>query len=272
MTVYECQVYPNTRMGNEEYRNKHGIKISRIPLLGIHYNPEFCGVDEYLNVITETATMPKGDWVKACMFSVILQTFHHLGLIRYFALYLRYEKNVSYYDFYNSLFDYIYNQDKGFLNKFFVELYRRKADTKTADWTYKRDVFGTTGWYFEEGAFLEMAYHSEEFWESIRHFLDKQNIEKEIFDELFAYQKALVRTPQVDEIKIVSEYNFYKYFEAIDEGNKITLEKKPCTLEIKSSRSVSDWEEYAREIIWFGKRYNATIMVNPRAEINYSEE
>ncbi len=272
MTVYECQVYPNTIMSSKDYIEKHGIKISRIPLLGIHYNPEFCGIDEYLDVITETSTMPKNDWVKACMFSVILQTFHHLGLIRFFALYLRYEKNVSYYDFYNSLFDYIYNQDKGFLNQFFTELYKRKADTKSADWTYKRDVFGTTGWYFEEGAFLEMAYHSEEFWQSIESFLNGFNIEKEVFDELFIYQKSLVRIPGIDEIKINSGYNFYKYFEAIEKGNKARLEKKACSLEIKSFKSVANWEEYAREIIWFGKRYNATIMINPRAEINYSEE
>ena len=96
MTVYECQVYPNTQMGNKEYREKHGIKTSKIPLLGIHYNPEFNGVGEYFDVITETASMPKSDWVKACMFAVILQTFHHLGLLRYFAIYLNKEKNVLY--------------------------------------------------------------------------------------------------------------------------------------------------------------------------------
>ncbi len=272
MTVYECQVYPNTGMGDKAYREKYGIKISRIPLLGIHYNPEFNGIQEYFDIITETATMPKNDWVKACLFSVILQAFHHLGLIRFFALYLHFEKNVSYYDFYNDLCDYIYRTDKGFLHNFFVRLYERKADTKTADWTYKRDVFGTTGWYFEEGAFLEMVYHSDEFWKSIRAFLEKQNIDSELFDELFRYQKSLIRMPGVNEINIVSEYNFYPYFESIIEGDKIPLKKVRSTLKIKSNKSISDWAEYAREIIWFGKRYNATIMVNPREEISYSEE
>ena len=38
MTVYECQVYPNTPMGDEEYKKKYGIKTARIPLFGIHYN------------------------------------------------------------------------------------------------------------------------------------------------------------------------------------------------------------------------------------------
>ncbi len=272
MTVYECQVYPNAPMGAKEYQEKFGIKTSRIPLLGIHYNPEFNGVPEYFDIITETASMPKADWVKACMFSVILQTFHHLGLIRYFAIYLHKEKGISYFDFYNSLFDYIYKENKGFLNEFFVSLYERKADTKTADWTYNRDVFGTTGWYFEEGAFLEMVYHSNVFWEEIRPFLAKYEIEKELFDDLFNYQKTLVRLPDVSEVEINSEYNFYKYFEAVNENAEAKLLKKKCRLHIRAHKQISSWSEYAREIIWFGKRYSATLLVNPREIITYSEE
>lgn len=272
MTVYECQVYPNAPMGSREYQEMFGIKTSRIPLLGIHYNPEFNGVPEYFDIITETSTMPKSDWVKACMFSVILQTFHHLGLIRYFAIYLHLEKDVSYYDFYNSLFDYIYKENKGFLNEFFTSLYERKADTKTADWTYNRDIFGTTGWYFEEGAFLEMAYHSDAFWTEIRPFLEKFDIDSELFGELFEYQKNLVRLPDVSEVEIKSKFNFYKYFEAAAENADAVLVKKNCVLSIKAHKQISSWEEYAREIIWFGKRYSATLLVNPREIITYSEE
>lgn len=272
MTVYECQVYPNAPMGNPEYQKKFGIKTSRIPLLGIHYNPEFNGVPEYFDIITETATMPKSDWVRACMFSVILQTFHHLGLVRYFAIYLHKEKDISYFDFYNKLFEFIYKENKGFLNDFFRSLYDRKADTETADWTYNRDLFGTTGWYFEEGAFLEMVYHSEIFWDEIRPFLEKFEIEKDLFEELFNYQKTLVRLPDVSEVDIRSEYNFYKYFEAVNENADAELLRKKCRLHIKAHKEISSWEEYAREIIWFGKRYSATLLVNPREVITYSEE
>lgn len=272
MTVYECQVYPNTHMGSEEYRKKFGIKTSKIPLLGIHYNPEFNGVGEYFDVITETASMPKEDWVKACMFAVILQTFHHLGLIRYFAIYINKEKDVSYYDFYNMLYDYIYKENNGYLNEFFKELYRRKADTEKAEWTYQRDVFGTTGWYFEEGAFLEMVYHSGEFWADIKPFLLSFGIDDELFEDLFNYQKTLVRKPYVNEVTIESRYNFYEYFAAVDEGRSIELRNVKNTLNIKAHKNISAWDEYAREIIWFGKRYSATLLVNPREKITYSEE
>lgn len=272
MTVYECQVYPNSTMGDPEYRKKHGIKTSKIPIFGIHYEPVFNGVQEYFDIITETATMPKKDWVKSYIFSVILQTFHHLGLVRYFSIYLNNEKNISYYNFYTALYDYIFEENRGFLNSFFKELFNRKSDTDKADWTYTRDVFGTTGWYFEEGAFLEMVYNSDTFWLEIRPFLEKFEIEEEFFEELFNYQRTLVRLPNVNEIRINSKYNFYKYFEAANENVQPVLLKKKCTLHIMAHKKISSWTEYAREIIWFGKRYSATLLVNPRETIDYSEE
>lgn len=272
MTVYECQVYDNAKMGDPEYREKHGIKVSRIPSFGIHYNPDYNGIQEYMDVITETSTMSKEEWVKAFMFSVVLQTFHHLGLTRYFAVYLNKEKNIAYYDFYNKLFEYIYNENKGYLNEFFTELYRRKFDTETADWTYQKDLFGKTGWYFEEGAFLEMAYHSEEFWKDIRPFLEKFDIDREIFDDLYKYQKQLIRSLGEDEITIHSEYGFYPYFKAIEDRGYAQLKKVSNTLKIKAHKVASTWEEYAREFVWFGKRYSATLFVNPREHIEYIEK
>lgn len=271
MTVYECQVYPNTMMGNAEYQKKFGIKTSRIPLLGIHYNPQFNGVQEYFDIITETSTMPKNDWVKAYMFSVILQTFHHLGLLRFFAIYLRIENNLLYFNFYNALYDYIYSENTGFLRDLFMNLYDRKFDTDTADWTYKRSEFGTTGWYFEEGAFLEMVYNSEIFWNEIIVFLKKFNIDDNIFNELLEYQKRLVCLPDVSEVSIESHYNFYRYFLDAAENLKPILKRIDSKLNIKTQKTVTNWKDYAREIIWFGKRYNATLLVNPRNEITYTE-
>ncbi len=271
MTVYECQVYDNSQMGETEYRQKHGVKVSRIPSFGIHYNPDFNGVQEYMDIITETATMPKEDWVKAYMFSVVLQTFHHLGLVRFFAVYLNKEQGLTYYDFYSMLFEYIYNECKGYLHEFFLDLYKRKLDTETADWTYQRDVFGTVGWYFEEGAFLEMVYHSDKFWPDIKLFLEKFNIEREIFDELYKYQYGLIRQLETDQVCLDFKYNFYPYFKAIEEGDYIELNQVRNTLKIKSHKVVSSWEEYAREFVWFGKRFSGTLLINPREKIEYTE-
>ncbi len=267
MTVYDCQVYPNTKVWDKDYQKEFGIKTSRIPQLGIHFTPVLNGVQEYLDIITETASMPKKDWVRACMFAVVLQAFHHLGLLRYFAIYLYGEKNISYREFYTRLFNFIYKESNGFVHDFFVSLAERKNDTETADWTYQKDVFSSTGWYFEEGAFLEMAYHSEEFRSEILPFLKSFDIEEDVFDSLFNYQKSLIRLLNVSEVTVNSDYNFYEYFE-----KNAKLKKIKNTLSIKTDKVFDNWADYAREVIWFGKRYSATLLVNPREHITYTED
>ena len=77
--------------------------------------------------------------------------------------------------------------------------------------------------------------------------------------------------PEVKEVTVCSEYNFYPYFAALDENIPAELKKIKSTLNVRLRKDVSTWSDYAREIIWFGKRYNATLIVNPREIITYSE-
>ena len=271
MTVYECQVYDNARMGDEAYREEFGIKTSRIPSFGIHYNPDYNGVQEYMDVITETASMPNADWIRAYMFSVVLQTFHHLGFTRFFAVYLNKEKGIPYYDFYSSLCDYIYNKSNGFLHRLFKELYERKADTEKAEWTYQKDIFGSVGWYFEEGAFLEMVMNFEESCSELIPFLEGFGIENDIFSDLLEFQFGLIRQLETTDLHKEFSYNFYPYFRALEEGNSAELKKIPNRLDIDATRKTASWEEYAKEFVWFGKRYSATLMTNVREDISYTE-
>ena len=214
--------------------------------------------------------MPKPDWVRAYMFSVILQTFHHLGLLRYVALYLHREKSLSYYDFYNELYDYIYDDCTGFLHTLFVELRERKNDISGTRWTYQKDAFSSTGWYFDEGAFLELVYHFDSFKKEILPFVEKFDIEKKLMDELLHYQFSLIRQLNEEEVTVRSAYNFYPYFE--DQSGTASLTKRSSVLRIRTEKRFDNWADYARNVIWFGKRYSATLMVNPREQITYTEE
>lgn len=262
MLVYECQVYDNSPMGDPEYKKKFGIQTSRIPIFGIHYNPDFSGVQEYFDVITGTNSMPKHDWVKSFMFAITLQAFHHFGLLKFFALYLRHEKNVLFYDFYNGLIDYIFSAKGTYLNELFTELYDRKSDTDKAQWTYQKEKFGKVGWYFEEGAFLELVYHWDEFWTDIQPFLKSFDYDEGVFEELLKYQKAMIRKLGVTEFTVESDYNFYDYFMSITKGQYSPLKKIKSLLKISSEFEINSWEDYAKMVVWFGKRHQFSMYIN----------
>lgn len=267
MTVYNCQVYVNSKMGDPEYQKKFGIKTTHIQLHGIHYPINFNGVPEFFNIIYETASMPKDKWVRANMFSVILQAFHHLGLLRCFAIYLRTEKNVSYYDFYNKLYDFIYSDEATGNYALFNDMRERMADIEKGDWTFQRDVFSEIGWYFEEGAFLDMAYRGDEFWSEIEPFLRSFDIESGVYASLLDYQKSIIRRPLINSAEVESDFDFYSYFENIYTDAYEPLKKRRTRLTVEMEKQITDWAQYAIEIIWFGKRRSATLITNPREKI-----
>lgn len=272
MTVYTCQVYCNAPLAQPDYRDKYGIRWERVPLHGIHYPANFNGVQEYYDVVVETKDMTKEEWVRANMFSVILQSFHHLGMLRCFAVYMRYEHGVSYYDFYNNLLDFIYSDENTYLYSLFDMIREKTRDTEYSDWCYQNDIFSKVGWYFEEGAFLDMAYNKDKFNEEIKVFIDSLGIDEKIKESLFKYQRDIIRYPSQENITVTSDYDFYNYFESIYEDDYKPLQKKNIKLSIELEKKIYDWATYAREIIWFGKRRSATLCTNAREKIVYSEE
>ena len=267
MTVYTCQVYPQALMGQVDYQKKHGIKTVRVPMHGIHYTPNFNGVMEYYDIIVSTNTMDIQSWVKANMFSICLQCFHHLGLLRCFALYLRFEKKTSYCDFYNKLLDFLLSSKGSFCGDLFNNLMERMADTQTADWTYQKDVFGKSGWYFEEGAFLELAMNSSVFWKEIKPFLSGFNVDAEVFEDLLHYQQEIIRMPNINQHRIVSNYDFYTYFVNIYHDNYQPLIKQCNEIFVVMEKNITNWVDYAREIVWYGKRRSASLITNDREDI-----
>lgn len=268
MTVYTCQVYCNAPIASKEMVDKYKIRWERQPLHGIHYPANFNGVQEYYDVVVETKDMSKEMWVKANMFSVCLQSFHHLGLLRCFALYARKELGIRYYDFYNRLLDYIFSDESKYIYKLFEEIRWKTENTEVSDWCYQKDVFSKVGWYFEEGIFLDLIYNRDVFWQDIMPFVESLGIEKEIFDEMLKYQQAILRLPGTETVEIETDYDFYNYFQGIYDDEYQPLKKVNTKLKIELEKKIDDWAEYAREIIWFGKRRSATLCTNARENIS----
>ena len=268
MMIYDCQVYPNAPMANPEYLKKHGIKTTLFPLAGLHFNPEYQGITEKCAIITETNTMTKEDWVNEGIFAQMVLAFHHLGLLKYIAIFLNKEQGVSFYEFYTKLYDYIFKNVTGYIHDFFVSLWETRNDPSYPTWVYHKDEFGkTTGWYAEEGVFLEMVSHFDEFKEIIRPFIRTFIPDSAFRNALLDYQFSLIRLLNTENVVIRAEYNFYDYFE-----NGAELKKKPSKLTIRTDKVVDNWADYAKEILWFGKRRKMSMMINTVDKIEYEED
>ncbi len=258
ISVYYCEMLPNSPMAQKEYIERYGIISETVGFNHIHSSAHTEEVPEFSKIIVATNTMSREDWVRANMFSVCVQCFHNLGLLRLFAIYLYSEKNVSYLDFYTALLERIMSDSGTLMNGLFAS-FQSKLSRSDREWNYRSEILGEAAWFFEEGAFIEALMNYEQFWAEMLPFLKSFGIDEGIFRSLLDYQRKIIRQPGVNEFTIEQDYNFYAYFEHIYSGVYSPLEKSRSTLHFKYDDNISDIRTYARELVWYGRRKGATI-------------
>ncbi len=265
VSVYHCEVLPNSIMGSKEYIEKHSIKSNKVKFNHIHSAETQDEVPEYSEIVMGTNTMTKEMWIKSNLFSVTLQCFHSLGLLRCFAIYAHYEKGMSYREFYDRLFSFAMDNPETVFGKVLARYEDRLTHSLEGDWNYHNPVFGNIVWFFEEGMFLECMYNNEKFEDEISPFLSSLDIDSEIFEELKEYQKAVLRRPNKNGDELNLNYNFSDYFDGIYSGEYKPLKKQAVSLIFEENRVFEDWYSFAKNIVWFGRRKGATMYTSDKS-------
>ena len=263
VSVYYCEVLPNSPLGRKDMLEKYNIEVEKVKFNHIHSANDLKEeVEEYSYIIRGTSTMSRKDWVDTNMFSVCLQAFHSLGLLRCFALYLRYEKNVSYYDFYSSLLDYIMNTDTGFLHSLFASFRDKYETSKDGEWNYYNEELGNIIWFFEEGAFIECIKNYDEYKKSILPFIKSFGIDDDIFSEIEKYQDNILKTPFRQNYDFTLKYDLHTYFSLLMQGKKTSPERKETSYSFRQDKIFDSWHDFAKFTVWYGRRKGASTFMN----------
>ncbi len=263
VSVYYCEVLPNSPLGKKDMLEKYDIEVAKVKFNHIHSANDIKEeVEEYSNIIRSTSTMSRKDWVDTNMFSVCLQAFHSLGLLRCFALYLRYEKNVSYFDFYSSLLDYIMNTENGFLHSLFASFRDKYETSADGEWNYYNEELGNIIWFFEEGAFIECIKNYDEYKKSILPFIRSFGIDEEMFLEIEKYQDNILKTPFRTEYNFTLKYDLHTYFSLLMQGKKLSPEKKETAYSFRQDKVFDSWHDFAKFTVWYGRRKGASTFMN----------
>lgn len=272
VSVYHCEILPNSIMGSKEYIEKYSIVSKKVKFNHIHSAETQEEVPEYSEIVMGTNTLTKEAWVKANLFSVILQCFHSLGLLRCVAIYMHYEKNMPYREFYGRLFSYVtVNKDTVF-GKVVARYEDKLTHSLEGDWNYYNPAFGNIVWFFEEGMFLECLYNDSVYSSDIAPFISSLGIDDEVLSELLKYQKSVLRRPCKEGEETDFAFNFIEYFDTIYSGGYKPLEKRNVTVTFKDNRVFDDWYSFAKNIVWFGRRKGATMYTSDKSMYSTKEK
>ena len=267
ISVYHCEVLPNSTLSMPSYIEKHGIEVIRVAFNHIHSairaDEE---IHEYSYLIRSTATMSREDWVYSNLFSICVQCFHSLGLLRFFAIYLYAEKKMSYFDFYSRLLAFIFNAN-GKLHHLFNSFKTKYETSLKGDWNYHNAVFGNVTWFFEEGAFLEFINSFDAYYLELASFIEKLPIEKELSNELLVFQKSMIRKPNDKPFYIKQSYSFYPYFEAFLKQETYELRADASVICFQPQNHFPDLLTYAKEAVWYGRRKGMTLYQHSEIQV-----
>lgn len=255
INIYPCELLPNSALGSDEFVEKYKIRTTKLPFSQFHCEKENSEITEFSYLITSTSSLSREDWVNSYFFSTVIQSFHCLDITREAAIYMRNVQNVSYRDFYNALLSFVFSNKNSYLYNIFTEKKAHlDAVSKAEDTLGIYDSrFGKVSYEPDENMFLSCIYDSESLFSELFTFLKTLTDEKTA-EMLILYQNAILNLPVKEDFSQVFPVNLPDYFQACLKGEKASPEKNPTTVKFTSPCKASDWETYARECVWFGRR------------------
>ena len=108
-------------------------------------------------------------------------------------------------------------------------------------------------WDFDDGMFLCCVAELDAFYSDVSDYLKRYFDDDALFEDLFKYQKERIEVPGAKEKTIVTEYDWYDYFEHIFDDSVTVPSKNQTILQIAESETIS-WVDYAKLAVWYGKR------------------
>lgn len=263
--IHNCEWLPQSTMGDPDYVRKHGIRAAKIPINQPHRTLSAEEITEFSHIVVRTDSMSESDWVNMNLYSVVIQAFHHEGILLCFALYLHFVCGVKYSDFYQALLRFLLTQPQSVGGAVLLNLKDRfiAVTKEQAELVCEDRRFGDVGWPAEEYAVLNVVYEYSRFYDELIPFLRSYFDDGELFDGLFQYQKKVLKKPFDSVRELDCAYDFHSFFFDILCGKGSTeIKKNDCHYTIDRMISVSSWQEYARKVIWYGRKNSRSIYLD----------
>ena len=87
---------------------------------------------------------------------------------------------------------------------------------------------------------------------------------------MFRYQQDIIKKIGVEHPVITSEYDFYTYYNNIILGSYQELEHKGTTITVDDNAIVNSLDDFAREIVWYGRNRRAPDYTSTNYKITIS--
>ncbi len=254
--IYNCELIVNSTMATPAYAKKYGIRSVQTPLY-LRHNESGVedSIQEHARCVIGTDKMDTGDWIRANMFSVLVQSCHSMGLLRFFALYFFHEKNVRYESFYKALQRFAKSNPDTVIGSVYSEIESGflAIAAGNGSWSCCIPETGAVSWPYEEAFYIRLLLQKDRFYSELPAFLSQFDSDEQIVPDILKYQKMIVKEPGADSAEAELSYDLAPYFSALMLRRDARLRRRPNRVSAYDDTVPSDTAEFMRSCIWFGR-------------------
>lgn len=223
--VYGFQILPNAPANSRSYREQWSIrseiKYTRSRRRRAFAPEESSSTTEY---VTSCKTFTKNDYLDMIMYGRFMIALHNGNITRKVSQYLRFQENISYHDFYTSLYQAFKNGEFGYFSQVFGDCYNHMRDFLYGETPFEEMRFqrypASILIDVEDSILIEIITLKEEFYTCLSNFVNKQfGVRDQIAEDLFRFCGQCIIDPYYSPKngRILSRlYDWGVFFESID--------------------------------------------------------
>ena len=275
-------ILPNAEMAKSEYVKKHKILTKETPIVSIHGSLDekpADGIYEKQELVISTKTMPTQDWIKARTYASICEFFYFNKVLQIPLLFEHKFNKKSFKFLFEDLMN-LRNKKKYKVIESVIESLYEHANSITRgqpEFKLKKDrldIFWPPG----EFEYINILKNNmfDEFFEEAKHYLLSNSIDQnhnEIINECLILNKKMMRLPfEIKDVTLNFKFNILECYNSMLQNLNFNLKKQQNkNLIIKSDFTFNNWDDWMREVIWYGHRsgkYTCKV-TNDQMKFNY---
>jgi tRNA A37 methylthiotransferase MiaB len=272
--IFQAQLLSNAEL-NTLQRRLHKIKSTMVYdyMSGSHNNNELA---EAVEIIVETATMPKSDMIRAQMINLFINTFHIHGISNWLSRFVHKHCAIDYKDFYDPLYERVVKDPwfKQELDEFQSYVEQWMQDGKIGH----PNIAGIEihGWNLIHRSIINMHHgdKKQHVMELLSEYMQNFNLDQRLIKNLIQLQSSYIidyRCLRDYPLILELDYNLYDFL-----TSDIELIQIPETLRLDFTDRQDMLLQEFLEKIYFSRRRNfgkaQIIKINGRIDLDFAQQ
>lgn len=274
MLFNNLAILPNAEMGDPEYIRRYGMETVSSKVVNSHGGLEEneWDIPELQDLVIATKAMPRADWVRTRAFCWTVALLHFDKLLQ-IPLVLVHETTRARYrqlielftesslDAYPTL-----SQVREFFRARAIDIQEGKPEfCRSEKWL-------NMWWPADEYMFIKLTVEEQldSFFDEAEFLLGQflrsrgQADRQDALADAIALNRSLLKMPfQTSDLFLELNHNIWEFYKGAIQGKEVPLVRRPTCYHIdRTSQVWHSWEDWYREVVWYGTKKGAYLYPN----------